>query len=127
MWVAKVLASQYNESTVYLTQQGRYDEDFGVYLYKSTDYGATWKSIAGNLPGGPMNMIREDPVTPGVLYAANDFGMYVSTNDGGRWDVLGGDLPSAFVMDFIIHPRDRVAVIATHGRGVWVMDVSKIK
>jgi hypothetical protein len=126
MWVAKVLASQYNESTVYLAQQGRYDEDFGVYLYKSTDYGNTWTSIAGNLPGGPMNMIREDPVTSGVLYAANDFGVYVSTNDGGRWDVLGGNLPSVNVMDFIVHPRDRVAVIATHGRGVWVMDVSKV-
>ena len=61
-WVAKVLASQYNESTVYLAQQGRYDDDFAVYLYKSTDYGQTWKSIGGNLPGGPMNMIREDPV-----------------------------------------------------------------
>jgi photosystem II stability/assembly factor-like uncharacterized protein len=126
MWVAKVLASQYNESTVYVAQQGRYDEDFGVYLYKSTDYGNTWKSVAGNLPGGPMNMIREDPVTPGVLYASNDFGMYVSTNDGGRWDVLGGNLPSVNVMDFVIHPRDRVAVIGTHGRGVWVLDVSKI-
>ena len=126
MWVAKVLASQYNDATVYLAQQGRYDEDFGVYLYKSVDYGRTWKSIAGNLPGGPMNMIREDPVTPGVLYAANDFGVYVSTNDGGKWDVLGGNLPSVNVMDFIIHPRDRVAVIATHGRGVWVTDVSKI-
>jgi photosystem II stability/assembly factor-like uncharacterized protein len=126
MWVAKILASQYNESTVYLAQQGRYDEDFGVYLYKSTDFGKTWKSIAGNLPGGPMNMIREDPVSPGVLYAANDFGVYVSTNDGGKWDVLGGNLPSVNVMDFIVHPRDRVAVIATHGRGVWVMDVSKI-
>jgi len=127
MWVAKVLASQYSESTVYLAQQGRYDEDFGVYLYKSTDYGKTWKSIAGNLPGGPMNMIREDPVTAGVLYASNDFGIYVSTTDGRRWDVLGGNLPSVNVMDFIVHPRDRVLVAATHGRGVWVIDVSGIK
>ena len=52
-------------------------------LYKSTDYGKTWKSIAGNLPGGPINMIREDPVKPDVLYTCNDFGVYVSTN-GGR-------------------------------------------
>jgi photosystem II stability/assembly factor-like uncharacterized protein len=127
MWVAKVLASQYNESTVYLAQQGRYDEDFGVYLYKSTDYGKTWKSIAGNLPGGPMNMIREDPATAGVLYASNDFGVYASKNDGARWDVLGGNLPSVNVMDFVVHPRDRVLVAATHGRGVWVIDVSGIK
>jgi len=127
MWVSKVLASQYNESTVYLAQQGRYDEDFGVYLYKSTDYGKTWKSIAGNLPGGPMNMIREDPASPNVLYTANDFGVYVTTNGGQKWDVLGGNLPSVNVMDFVIHPRDRVIVAATHGRGVWVLDVSGIK
>jgi photosystem II stability/assembly factor-like uncharacterized protein len=127
MWVSKVLASQFDEATVYLAQQGRYDEDFGVYLYKSIDYGKTWKSIAGNLPGGPMNMIREDPANPNVLYAANDFGVYVTTNGGQKWDVLGGNLPSVNVMDFIIHPRDRVLVAATHGRGVWVIDVKDIK
>jgi photosystem II stability/assembly factor-like uncharacterized protein len=126
-WVAKVLASQYDESTVFLAQQGRYDDDFAVHLYKSTDYGKTWKSIAGNLPGGPINMIREDPVKANVLYACNDFGVYVSTNGGQKWDVLGGNLPSVNVMDFVVHPRDHVLVAATHGRGVWVIDVSGIE
>ena len=126
-WVAKVLASKYQEGTVYLAQQGRYDDDFAVYLYKSTDYGKTWKSIAGNLPAGPMNMIQEDPVNPNVLYTCNDFGVYVSTNGGERWEVLGGNLPSVNVMDFIVHPRDHVLVAATHGRGVWVIDVSKFQ
>jgi photosystem II stability/assembly factor-like uncharacterized protein len=126
-WVAKILASQYDESTVYLAQQGRYEDDFAIYLYKSTDDGRTWKSIAGNLPGGPINMIREDPVSANVLYASNDFGVYVTTNGGRKWDVLGGNLPSVNVMDFIVHPRDRVLVAATHGRGVWVIDVSGIK
>jgi photosystem II stability/assembly factor-like uncharacterized protein len=126
-WIGTVLASKYEEGTVYVAQQGRYDEDFAVRLYKSTDYGKTFKSIAGNLPGGPMNMIREDPVSANVLYAANDFGVYVTTNGGQKWDVLGGNLPSVNVMDFIVHPRDRVLVAATHGRGVWVIDVSGIK
>ena len=127
MWVSTVLASRYNEATVYAAQQGRYDEDFAVRLYKSTDYGRTFRSIAGNLPGGPINMIREDPVSPNVLYAANDFGVYVTTNGGQRWEVLGGNLPSVNVMDFIVHPRDRMLVIGTHGRGVWAIDVSGIK
>jgi hypothetical protein len=126
-WVAKVLASQYDESTVFLAQQGRYDDDFAVHLSKSTDYGKTWRSIAGNLPGGPINMIREDPVKANVLYACNDFGVYVSTNGGQRWDVLGGNLPSVNVMDFVVHPRDHVLVAATHGRGLWVVDVSGIE
>ena len=125
-WIAKVVASEFDESTVYVAQQGRYDEDFAVRLYKSTDYGKTFRSIAGNLPGGPINMIREDPVSANVLYTANDFGVYVTTNGGARWDVLGGNLPSVNVMDFIVHPRDRMLVIATHGRGVWTIDVSKI-
>jgi photosystem II stability/assembly factor-like uncharacterized protein len=125
-WIAKVVASEFDEGTVYVAQQGRYDEDFAVRLYKSTDYGRTFRSIAGNLPSGPINMIREDPVNANVLYTCNDFGVYVTTNGGARWDVLGGNLPSVDVMDFIVHPRDRMLVIATHGRGVWTIDVSKI-
>jgi len=125
-WIATVAASQHDEATVYVAQQGRYDEDFAPRVYKSTDYGKTFRSIAGNLPGGPINMIREDPVNANVLYAANDFGVYVTTNGGARWDVLGGNLPSVNVMDFIVHPRDRMLVIGTHGRGVWAIDVSQL-
>lgn len=127
LWVSTVLASRYNEATVYAAQQGRYDEDFAARVYKSTDYGRTFRSIAANLPGGPINMIREDPVSPNVLYVANDFGVYVTTNGGQKWEVLGGNLPSVNVMDFIVHPRDRMLVIGTHGRGVWAIDVSGIK
>jgi photosystem II stability/assembly factor-like uncharacterized protein len=127
LWIGKVVASRHDEATVYVAQQGRYDEDFAPRIYKSTDYGKTFRSIAGNIPGGPINMVREDPVSPNVLYAANDFGVYVTTNGGQRWEVLGGNLPSVAVMDFIVHPRDRMLVIGTHGRGLWVIDVSKIK
>lgn len=126
-WIGKILASKYDEATVFVAQQGRYDEDFAVRLYKSTDFGKTFKSIAGNLPGGPINMIREDPDNSSVLYVANDFGVYVSTNGGARWEVLGGNLPSVNVMDFIVHPRDRMLVIATHGRGAWAIDISRFK
>jgi hypothetical protein len=125
-WIGKVVASQHDEGTVYVSQQGRYDEDFAPRIYKSTDYGKSFRSIAGNIPGGPINMVREDPVSPNVLYAANDFGVYVTTNGGARWDVLGGNLPSVAVMDFIVHQRDRMLVIGTHGRGLWTIDVSKI-
>ena len=62
-WIATVAASQHDEATVYVAQQGRYDEDFAPRVYKSTDYGKSFRSIAGNLPGGPINMIREDPVS----------------------------------------------------------------
>jgi hypothetical protein len=65
-----------------------------------------------------MNMIREDPVNPNVLSAAVTFGVYLTTNGGAGGDVPGGNLPSVAVMDFIVHARDRMLVIATHGHGV---------
>ena len=74
-----------------------------------------------------MNMIQEHPVNLNVLYTSNDFGVYVSTNGGQKWDVLGGNLPSPNVVDFIVHPRDPVLVAGTHGRGVWVIDLSRFR
>ena len=114
-WIAKVLASKYQEGTVYLSQQGRYDDDFAVYLYKSTDYGKTWKSIAGNLPAGPMNMIQEDPVNPNVLYTCNDFGVYVSTNGGQK---LGGARrePAVGQRHGLRHPSARSRARRGHAR-----------
>jgi photosystem II stability/assembly factor-like uncharacterized protein len=126
-WVSRVVASKYEDGTVYLAERGREEDDFGVYLFKSTDYGKTWKSIAGNIPAGPMNVIREDPALPGMLYAGNDFGAYVSTTGGVRWEVLGTGLPSQEVSDLQIQPRDNVIVISTYGRGMFVMDATKVR
>jgi photosystem II stability/assembly factor-like uncharacterized protein len=126
-WVSRLVASQYEDGTVYLAERGREEDDFAAYLFKSTDYGKTWKSIVGNIPAGPMNVIREDPTVPNLLYAGNDFGAYVSTNGGARWDVLGTGLPSQEVADLQIQPRDNLIVLATYGRGMWVMDATKVR
>ena len=75
------------------------------------------------MPTGPVNVIRENPDRPGVLYAGTDIGVYVSTNAGDSWSVLGNGLPSTFVYDLIVHPRDKILVIATYGRGMWAIDV----
>ena len=64
---------------------------------------------------------------PNVLYAANDFGVYISTNGGQKWDVLGGNLPSAEVSDLQIQPRDNLIIISTYGRGMYVMDAIKVR
>jgi hypothetical protein len=126
-WVARLVASRYDDATVYLAQRGREDDDFTPYLWKSTDYGKSWKSIVGNIPSGSINVIREDPTTPSLLYVANDFGVYVSTNGGQKWNVLGGNLPTQEVSDLQIQPRDSVIVISTYGRGMWVMDALKVR
>ena len=105
----------------------REDDDFGVYIYKSTDHGRTIRSISGNIPVGPVNVIREDPRNPNILYVGTDFGVYVSTNGGEKWEVLGGDLPSNQVSDLQFSARDQVIVISTYGRGIWAIDASAIK
>ncbi len=120
-WISRVEASMYDMGTVYMTQNGKREDDFQVYVWKSTDFGATWKDISGNIPIGPVNVIREDPLDEKILYVATDIGVYVSKNGGDSWEVLG-DLPSTFVLDLVIHPRDNIIVAATHGRGIWVLD-----
>ena len=125
-WVSRVAASKYDEGTVYLTLNGKRDNDFQVYVYKSTDFGKTWEDISGNIPGGPVNVIHEDPKFDNVLYVGTDMGVYVSTDDGKNWNTLGSNLPIAFVHDLKVHPRDRVAVIATHGRGIWTLELNRL-
>jgi photosystem II stability/assembly factor-like uncharacterized protein len=126
-WVSRLVASKYDDATVYLAQRGREDDDFAPYLWKSTDYGKTWKSIIGKIPSGSINVIREDPTVPNLLYAGNDFGVYVSTNGGQKWSVLGGNLPTGEVSDLQIQPRDNIIIIATYGQGMWVMDALKVR
>jgi len=111
---------------VYLTQNGKRDDDFTPYVWKSEDYGQTWTSIAAGIPYGPVNVIREDPVNQDILYAGTDGGVFVTKDGGKTWNVLGGNLPMTYVHDLIIHPRDNIIVIATHGRGVWVLDAESV-
>jgi photosystem II stability/assembly factor-like uncharacterized protein len=125
-WVSRVVASAYDLATVYMTQNGKRDDDFTSYVWKSTDYGKTWVSIAGNIPLGPVNVIREDPVNKDILYAGTDGGVYVTTDGGKTWNTLGANLPSTYVHDLIIHPRDNIIAVATHGRGVWLMDANPV-
>jgi photosystem II stability/assembly factor-like uncharacterized protein len=126
-WVSRIVPSRYTEGTVYVSQRGREDDDFAPYVYRSTDNGKTFTSLAANLPAGPVNVIREDPVDPNTLYVGTDFGAFVSTNGGREWQVLGGNLPSTQVSDLQVHPRDHVIVIATYGRGMWAMDALKVR
>jgi photosystem II stability/assembly factor-like uncharacterized protein len=125
-WVSRIVASAYDLATVYMTQNGKRDDDFAPYVWKSVDFGKTWINISGNIPLGPVNVIREDPVDKNILYVGTDIGVYVSKDGGKTWNALGGNLPSTYVHDLIIHPRDNIIVIATHGRGMWAMDANPI-
>ena len=120
--VWKIVASKYDPATVYVTLVGRHDDDFNPYIFKSADYGKTWTSIAGGIPGGPVNAVREDPKTKDILYAGTDTGIYVSLDGGKTWNVLGSGLPTTYVWDIAVHPRDNCLIVATNGRGMWIID-----
>ena len=126
-WYSRVVPSMHADNTVYITQRGREDDDLAAYIYKSTDGGKTFTSITANIPAGPVNVIREDPTNPNVLYVGTDFGAFVSTDGGKQWQVLGGNLPSTQVSDLVYHARDKVIVISTYGRGIYVLDASRLK
>lgn len=126
-WISRLVPSAHAEGTVYITQRGREDDDFAPYLYRSTDFGRTFTAIVNNIPAGPINVVREHPTNPNVLFVGTDFGVYVSTNGGARWEVLGGNLPSTQVSDLQYVPQDNLIVISTYGRGMYALDASRIR
>ena len=125
-WVSRISASRYDQGTVYMTQNGKRDDDFVPYIWKSTDFGETWQSISGNIKLGPVNVIVEDPLNRNILYVGTDVGVYVTKDGGKKWDVLGGNLPTVYVQDLVIHPSENIIVIATHGRGMWALDAKGV-
>jgi photosystem II stability/assembly factor-like uncharacterized protein len=125
-WVSRVVPSQHGDATVYVTQRGREDDDFAPYIYKSTDGGKTFVSLVNNIPAGPVNVIRESPADPNVLYVGTDFGAFISNDGGTSWQVLGGNLPSVQVSDLQYQVRDNIIVISTYGRGMYALDAMKL-
>ena len=125
-WISRIVASSFEMGTVYMTQNGKRDDDFTPYVWKSTNYGKTWTDISKGIPLGPVNVIREDPKNKNILYVGTDCGVYVTADGGKSWNVLGTGLPMTYVHDLVIHPRDNIIAIGTHGRGIWVLDANKI-
>lgn len=125
-WFSRVVASRFDEGTVYVTQNGKRYNDFQVYVARSKSYGDQWEDISSGIPGGPVNVIREDPRSADVLYVGTDMGVYITTDGAKTWHVLGSKLPICFVHDIAIQERDLVLVIATHGRGVHTIDIKSI-
>ena len=126
-WVSRVMASQHDESTVFVSMTGYREDDFNKYLFMSTDFGETWEPIAGTLPAEPINVIREDPNHRDILYVGTDLGAYVSLDRGKIWHSLNHSLPSAAVHDLILHPRENELIVATHGKSVFKLDAEYIQ
>jgi len=125
-WVSRVAASGHELETVYVSLTGYRSDDFAAYVYMSNDFGKTWKSIAGDLPSEPINVIAEDPRDEDILYVGTDLGVHISLNRGRSWMSLCNNLPTTAVHDLVVHPREYELVAGTHGRGVFVLDVNDI-
>jgi photosystem II stability/assembly factor-like uncharacterized protein len=122
-YVSRLAASAHDVNTVYAAFENHKNEDFKPYLLKSTDNGKNWTSIAGDLPeSGPVLAFAEDPLNANLLFAGTELGAYFSIDGGAHWIRLKGGLPTIAVRDMVIHPREGDLVIATFGRGFYVLD-----
>ena len=124
LYVSRVIASRHAEGTAYAAIDGHRSNDFGIYVYVTTDFGESWKSIASDLPqnNGTVNVIREHPRNADLLLAGTEYGAYVSFNRGAAWTRIKMNVPTVPVDDILIHPRDNDLIFGTHGRSIWVLD-----
>lgn len=126
-WVSRVVASSHDERRAYVTLNGYRNDDMTPWVYRSDNLGKSWTSISAGLPMESVNVIREDPVNPDVLYVGTDRGVYVSLDRGAHWDSLQANLPNVPVHDLAVHPRERELIAGTHGRSVWIVDVLPVQ
>jgi hypothetical protein len=126
-WVTRVLASQFDEGTVYATQSGYRNDELAPHVYRSTDYGRTWRSLAAGLPAEPVNVVREDPKARHLLYLGTDSGVFVSLDRGATWTALTGGLPRVAVQDLVVEPRSGDLVVGTHGRSIYVAEAAPLR
>jgi hypothetical protein len=123
-WISRVFASPHNAGTAFVAVNGYRFDDFRPFLFRTTDYGATFTPVTGNLPNWSINVVVQDRRNPNLLYVGNDRGVWVSIDAGGQWTQLKANLPAVAVHDLTIHPRENDLVLATYGRALWSGDVS---
>lgn len=117
--------SPHDSASAYIAVDFHQMDDYAPYAYKTSDYGKSWRNLSAELPRGPLSYvhaIKEDPARPGLLYAGTESGMFVSMDDGRTWSSLQNNLPHVPVYGITVQERFGDLVIATYGRGFWVLD-----
>jgi len=131
IWVSSIEASHFAPGAAYVTFDGHRSGNFTSWLFKTTDYGATWTSLAAGLPqrsspasphGHSLYVVREGLKNPNLLFAGSEFALFVSLDAGKTWSQLTNGMPTVAVQDLVIHPRDLDLVAGTHGRGIFILD-----
>jgi photosystem II stability/assembly factor-like uncharacterized protein len=123
--VSSIEASRHDAATAFATLDRHASGDMRPYAYKTTDMGRTWQSLVSPDSGvrGYAHVVKEDPVNRDLLYLGTEFGLWVTIDGGRRWaQYRGSDFPAVAVRDLVVHPRTSDLVLATHGRGIWIID-----
>jgi hypothetical protein len=118
--VSQLDASHFDDRSVYAAINSLRLDDLKPHIFRTHDNGATWTEIVRGLPDGPINVVREDPVRKGLLFAGSELAVFVSFNDGDDWQPLRLNMPATSIRDLVIHDED--LVVGTHGRGFWILD-----
>ena len=126
-WISRVQASAFDTSVVYASLNGYRQDNCMALVFRSANYGKSWNQIGSNLPAEAVNVIKEDPLNPNILYVGTDHGLYVSINRGDTFMAFSSGLPDAPVHDLVVHPRDKKIVVATHGRSLFIANVSPVQ
>ena len=124
-WVSSIDAGHFDTGTAYATFDVHTFGDMRPYVYKTSDFGNTWTQIIGPSSDvhGYAHVVKEDMVNKDLLFVGTEFGLWISIDGGRQWaQYKGGNFPNVAVRDLAIHPRDKDLIIATHGRGIWIVD-----
>ena len=121
-WISEVVPSRYDAGTVYVTADNHLLNDYNSYIWVSTDFGATFRSLTSNLRGENVRTLTEDQKNPDVLYIGTETGIFLSLDRGGSWRRLKANLPTVRVDEITLHPRENAMLVATHGRSLWILD-----
>jgi hypothetical protein len=131
VYVSRIEPSHFDTLTYYVTFDNHRWNDFTPYVYVTTDAGKSFRSIAGGLPNTSpadfVHVVREDPYNRDLLYVGTSRAAYTSLDRGATWQRLMAGMPTVPVYDLKIHPRDRELIAATHGRGLWIVDVAPLE
>jgi hypothetical protein len=127
--VSTIEASRYVDGRCYVVFDAHRSNDDNPYVFVTEDFGETWKSLKGNLPVGPTRVCREDIANQNLLYLGTEFGCYASVNRGAAWTRINGEkgLPTVAVHEFAQPTTANDLVVATHGRSIWVLDVTALR
>lgn len=125
-WVSRVEPSNFDAATAYVTITGYRADDFHPYIWKTNDFGQTWTNISANLPEEALCVVREHPQNEQLLFVGTTRQIFASLNGGQSWNSLRNNMPFVPVEDLQIHPRDNDLIVGTHGRSIWIADISAL-